>query len=156
MKSKLVILVQGHKIVVGLLAAAAIFGSVFAFAAALNVTTGTLQAGSDVTAADFQCDTDGVTPTYDTTFSGGLYKADSVTITKIGGDAATYAAATDNPCYGKKIAVTLLSGSTTVGSGSGTVAVTGTGHKSETFSVTAASAHDIDGVHVVINDGTTS
>ena len=156
MKNKLANLIHGHKVTAGILAAAAIFGSVFAFAAALNVTAGTLQAGSDVTAADFQCDTDGVTPTYDTTFSGGLYKVDSVTVSKIGGDGATYSAASDNPCYGKKIAVTLLSGSTAVGTGSGTVAVAAAGHKSETFSVTASSAHDIDGVHVVINDGTSS
>jgi len=156
MKNKLKILARGHKLVVAVAAAMTIFGSVYAFAAALGVTSGTLQAGADVTAADFQCDTDGVTPTYDTTFTGGAYKVDQVVITKIGGDSATYSAATDNPCYGKKIAITLLSGSTVVGSGTSTIAVSAAGHKTETFSVSASSAHDIDGVHVVINDGTTS
>lgn len=156
MKRKLKHLARAHALVAGIAAAVVVFGSVYAFAAALGVTSGTLQAGSDVTAADFQCDTDGVTPTYDTTFSGGMYKADKVIVTKIGGDSATYANATDNPCYGKTIAITLLSGSTVVGSGTSTIAVAATGHKSETFNVTASSAHDIDGVHVVINDGTTS
>ena len=156
MKRKLALFARAHRLAVAMGAAVMIFGSVYAFAAALGVTSGTLQAGSDVTAADFQCDTDGITPTYNTTFSGGMYKADQVTVTKIGGDSATYANATDNPCYGKKIAITLLSGSTVVGSGNGTIAVSASGHKSETFSVSASSAQAIDGVHVVINDGTTS
>jgi hypothetical protein len=156
MTKKLRILAKSHRMIVAMVATAAIFGSVYAFAAALGVTSGTLQAGADVTATDFQCDTDGVTPTYDTTFTGGAYKVDQVVVTKIGGDGATYAAATDNPCYGKKIAITLLSGSTVVGNGSATIAVSAAGHKTETFSVSASSAHDIDGVHVVINDGTTS
>jgi hypothetical protein len=154
--TKLKQLARAHAVLVGIFAAVVVFGSVYAFAAALGVTSGVLQAGSDVTAADFQCDTDGVMPTYDTTFSGGMYKADKVVLTKIGGDGATYANATDNPCYGKTVAVTLLAGSTVVGSGSGTISVAAAGHKSETFNVTASSAHDIDGVHVVINDGTTS
>jgi hypothetical protein len=156
MKKQLKILVRGHKLVVAICAAVAIFGSVYAFAAALGVTTGTLQAGSDVTATDFQCDTDGVTPTYNTAFTSGAYKVDQVNVTKIGGDSATYAAATDNPCYGKKIAITLLSGSTVVGSGTSTIALAASGHKTETFSVSASSASAIDGIHVVINDGTTS
>jgi hypothetical protein len=154
--TKLKQLARGHVVLVGLVAAVAVFGSVYAFAAALGVTSGVLQAGSDVTAADFQCDIDGVVPTYDTTFTGGMYKADKVVVTKIGGDGATYANATDNPCYGKTIAVTLLAGSTVVGTGSGTIAVAASGHKTETFNVSASSAHDIDGIHVVINDGTTS
>jgi hypothetical protein len=149
-------LARGHAVLFGIAAAIAVFGSVYAFAAALGVTSGVLQAGSDVNAADFQCDTDGVLPTYNTTFSRGMYKVDKVTVTEIGGDSATYANATDNPCYGKTIAVTLLAGSTSVGSGNGTIAVAAAGHKSETFNVSASSAHDIDGVHVVINDGTTS
>src|SRR4051812_39841824 len=156
MKKKLSLFAQAHKLAAGIGVAVILFGSVYAFAAALGVSSGTLQAGSDVTAADFQCDTDGVVPTYNSTFTGGAYKVDQVTVTKIGGDSATYAAATDNPCYGKKVAISLLSGSTVVGSGSGTIAVSASGHKSESFSVTASSAHDIDGVHVVINDGTTS
>jgi hypothetical protein len=156
MKKQLKRIMRRHKVVLGIVAAIVVFGSVFAFAAALGVTSGILQAGSDVTAADFKCDTDGVTPTYDTTFSSGEYKVDQVVITKIGGDSATYTNATDNPCYGKKMAVTLLAGSTVVGSGSTTIAVAAAGHKTETFNVSASSAHDIDGVNVVINDGTTS
>ena len=156
MTNKLRTLAKGHKMIVATVATVAIFGSVYAFAAALGVTTGTLQAGADVTATDFQCDTDGVTPTYNTTFSGGAYKVDQVVVTKIGGDSATYTLATDNPCYGKKIAITLLSGSTVVGNGSTTIAVAAAGHKTESFSVSASSAQAIDGIHVVINDGTTS
>ena len=156
MKKQLKILVRGHKMIVAVCAAVAIFGSVYAFAAALGVTSGTLQAGADVIAADFQCDTDGVTPTYNTAFTGGSYKVDQVVVTKIGGDAATYALATDNPCYGKKIGITLLSGSTVVGNGTSTMALAAAGHKTETFSVSASSAQAIDGIHVVINDGTTS
>jgi hypothetical protein len=156
MKKHVRSIMRRHKVLVGIVAALVVFGSVFAFAAALGVTSGILQSGSDVTAADFKCDTDGVVTTYDSTFSSGEYKVDQVVVTKIGGDSATYSAATDNPCYGKKMAVTLLAGSTVVGSGNTTIAVSAAGHKTETFNVTASSVHDIDGIHVVINDGTTS
>jgi hypothetical protein len=156
MKKTMQSFTRRHRALTGIAAAVVVFASIYAFAAALGVTSGVLQAGSDVTAADFKCDTDGITPTYDTTFSGGEYKVDQVIVTRIGGDSATYANATDNPCYGKKIAITLLSGSTVVGSGNATIGVAAPGHKSETFNVSASSAHDIDGVHVVINDGTTS
>jgi hypothetical protein len=149
---------RGSRLVVGLAASSIVFGTAFAFASALGVGTGTLQAGADTTAGDFKCDTDGVKTTYNTTFSGGAYTVSSVSVDNLGGDATTYAG--NNPCNGKKVAVTLLSGSTVVGSGNTTISLTGNGH-SQSVSVTVASgqslaASGIDGVNVVINDGTTS
>jgi hypothetical protein len=147
-----------HRVLAGLLFAAVAFSTAYAFASALGVGTGTLQAGADTTATDFKCDTDGIRTTYNTTFSGGTYVVSSVSVDNLGGDSTTYTG--NNPCNGKKVAVTLLSGSTAVGSGSTTIALTGNGH-SQSVSVTVASgqslaAGGIDGVNVVINDGTTS
>ena len=149
---------RNHRALAGLVFAVIAFSTVYAFASALGVGTGTLQAGADTTAADFKCDTDGVRTTYNTTFSGGTYVVSSVSVDNLGGDSTTYTG--NNPCNGKKIAVTVLSGSTAVGSGSTTISLTGNGH-SQSVSVTVASgqslaASGIDGVNVVINDGTTS
>jgi len=149
---------RNHRALAGLVFAAIAFSTAYAFASALGVGTGTLQAGADTTAADFKCDTDGVRTTYNTTFSGGTYVVSSVSVDNLGGDSTTYTG--NNPCNGKKIAVTMLSGSTAVGSGSTTIALTGNGH-SQSVSVTVASgqslaASGIDGVNVVVNDGTTS
>ena len=151
-------LIRRHRLLVALAVAATTFGTAYAFAAALSVGTGTLQAGADTTAADFKCDTDGIKTTYTTTFSGGTYVVSSVSVDNLGGDSTTYTG--NNPCNGKKLAVTLLSGSTVVGSGNGTISLTGNGH-SQSVTVTAASgqslaASGVDGVNVVINDGTTS
>jgi hypothetical protein len=145
-------------VLAGLVFAAAVFATVYAFASGLGVATGTLQAGSDTTAADFKCDTDGVKTTYNTTFSSGAYVVSSVSVDNLGGDTTIYSG--NNPCNGKKLAVTLLSGSTLVGSGNATMSLAGNGH-SQSVGVTAApsqslAASGIDGVHVVINDGTTS
>jgi hypothetical protein len=151
-------LVRRHRFLAALVIASTVFGTAYAFAAALSVGTGTLQAGADSTAADFKCDTDGVKTSYGTTFSSGAYVVSSVSVDNLGGDSTTYTG--NNPCNGKKLAVTLLSGSTVVGSGNGTISLTGNGH-SQSVTVTAASgqslaASGIDGVNVVINDGTTS
>ena len=126
--------------------------------ARLESGPGTLQAGADTTAADFKCDTDGIRTTYNTTFSGGTYVVSSVSVDNLGGDSTTYTG--NNPCNSKKLAVTLLSGSTAVGAGSTTISLTGNGH-SQSVPVTVSSgqslaASGIDGVNVVINDGTTS
>jgi hypothetical protein len=147
-----------HRVLTGLGVAVAVFGSTYAFASALGVGTGTLQAGADTTATDFKCDTDGIKTTYNTTFSGGTYVVSSVSVDNLGGDSTTYSG--NNPCNGKKVAVTLLSGSTVVGSGTTTVSLTGNGH-SQSVTVTVASgqslaASGIDGVNVVLNDGTSS
>jgi hypothetical protein len=147
-----------RRLLTGLLVAATVFATSYAFATALGVGTGTLQAGADTTAADFKCDTDGVKTTYNTTFSGGTYVVSSVSVDNLGGDSTTYTG--NNPCNGKKIAVTLLTGSTPVGSGNTTISLTGNGH-SQSVSVTVSSGQSlavsgIDGVNVVINDGTTS
>jgi hypothetical protein len=150
--------VRHHRLLAGLVVAATVFATTYAFAAALGVGTGTLQAGADTTAADFKCDTDGIRTTYNTTFSGGTYVVSSVSVDNLGGDATTYTG--NNPCNSKKVAVTLLAGSTVVGSGSTTISLTGNGH-SQSVTVTVASGQSlavsgIDGVNVVINDGTTS
>jgi hypothetical protein len=150
--------VRHHRVLAGLVVAATVFATVFAFATALGVGTGTLQAGSDTTVADFKCDTDGVKTTYNTTFSSGTYVVSSVSVDNLGGDSTTYNG--NNPCNGKKLAVTLVSGSTVVGSGNTTISLTGNGH-SQSVAVTAAPSQSlavsgVDGVHVVINDGTTS
>lgn len=147
-----------NRLVVGLGVSAVVFTTAFAFASALGVGTGTLQAGADTTAGDFKCDTDGVKTTYNTTFSSGAYVVSSVSVDNLGGDSTTYTG--NNPCNGKKIAVTLLNGTTVVGSGNTTISLTGNGH-SQSVTVTVASgqslaASGIDGVNVVINDGTTS
>jgi hypothetical protein len=147
-----------HRLIVGVAVAATVFATAYAFASALSVGTGTLQAGSDATSADFKCDTDGIRTTYNTTFSSGAYVVSSVSVDNLGGDSTTYTG--NNPCNAKKIAVTLLSGSTVVGSGNTTTSLTGNGH-SQLVSVTVASGQSlavsgIDGVNVVINDGTTS
>ena len=158
MRAKLKRTVQHHRLLAGLIVAIAVFATSYAFAAALGVGTGTLQAGSDTTAGDFKCDTDGIKTTYNTTFSGGTYVVSSVSVDNLGGDATTYTG--NNPCNGKKVAVTLLAASTPVGSGNTTISLTGNGH-SQSVSVTVAggqslAASSIDGVNVVINDGTTS
>jgi hypothetical protein len=146
------------RVFVGIAVSSLVFATAFAFASALGVGTGTLQAGADTTAGDFKCDTDGVKATYNTTFSGGAYVVSSVSVDNLGGDSTTYTG--NNPCNGKKLAVALLNGSTAVGSGNTTISLTGNGH-SQSVSVTVASgqslaASGIDGVNVVINDGTTS
>jgi hypothetical protein len=158
MSSKLRNVIRRHRLLAGLLVSACVFATSFAFASALGVTSGILQAGADTTAADFKCDTDGVKATYNTGFSSGSYVVLSVSVDNLGGDATTYSG--NNPCNGKKIAVTLLSGSTVVGSGNTTISLTGNGH-SQTVAVTVASGQSlavsgIDGVNVVINDGTVS
>jgi hypothetical protein len=150
--------VRHHRLLAGLVVAAVVFATSYAFAAALGVGTGTLQAGADTTAGDFKCDTDGVKTTYNTSFTGGTYVVSSVSVDNLGGDGTTYTG--NNPCNGKKVAVTLLSGSTAVGSGNTTISLTGNGH-SQSVTVTVASGQSlavsgIDGVNVVINDGTTS
>ena len=149
---------RNHRALAGLLFAAVAFSTAYAFASALGVGAGTLQAGADTTASDFKCDTDGIRTTYNTTFSGGTYVVSSVSVDNLGGDSTTYTG--NNPCNGKKLAVTLLSGSTAVGAGTTTISLTGNGH-SQSVSVTVKSgqslaASGIDGVNVVINDGTTS
>jgi hypothetical protein len=150
--------IRHHRLLAGMVVAATVFATTYAFAAALGVGTGTLQAGADTTAADFKCDTDGVRTTYNTTFSGGTYVVSSVSVDNLGGDSTTYTG--NNPCNNKKLAVTLLAGSTAVGSGSATISLTGNGH-SQSLAVTVAAGQSlavsgIDGVNVVINDGTTS
>jgi hypothetical protein len=150
--------IRHHRLLAGLVVAITVFATTYAFAAALGVGTGTLQAGADTTAADFKCDTDGVKTTYNTTFTGGTYVVSSVSVDNLGGDATTYTG--NNPCNGKKVAVTLLAGSTAVGAGNATISLTGNGH-SQSVAVTVAGGQSlavsaIDGVNVVINDGTTS
>lgn len=158
MAARLMKALRNHRALAGLLFASVAFSTAYAFASALGVGTGTLQAGADTTAADFKCDTDGIRTTYNTTFSGGTYVVSSVSVDNLGGDSTTYTG--NNPCNSKKLAVTLLSAGTAVGAGSTTISLTGNGH-SQSVPVTVNSgqslaASGIDGVNVVINDGTTS
>ena len=96
----------------GLLAAAVgvcVFAAVLASAASLTVDGGDLGAGNDLVAS---CDTDGVSTSFVTTYTGGTgYTVTSVTVSGI-------AAA----CDGENISVTLTDGSdVSLGSGSGSV-----------------------------------
>ena len=84
------------RMAVALAVAAIVFGSVFAVAASLGVTSDTLGAGG---ASVVSCDTDGVTTSYSTVYDASIpgYKVTTVTVNGIDGTA----------CLGKTMKVTL-------------------------------------------------
>jgi hypothetical protein len=81
-----------RRLVIVLVAATAVFGAVFAFAASLGVSSASLGAGDAVVSS---CDTNGVSASYSTTYSSG-YKVSAITVSGI-------AAA----CDGKTVSATL-------------------------------------------------
>ncbi|HUG48291.1 MAG TPA: hypothetical protein VMP67_07735 [Candidatus Limnocylindria bacterium] len=88
---------QKERITISAIVAIAVFSIIYAVAASLNVSAGTLGAGSsDVTS----CDSDGVATTFATTFSSSLggYKVTTVSVTGV-----------DTPaCDGRTLKVTLF------------------------------------------------
>lgn len=88
------------RLLVTVLATGIVFSTAFAAAASLDVSAGSLGAGSSAVTS---CDSNGVTTTYGTTFSASLagYKVTTVSVN----DIATPA------CAGKTMKVTLLDGS---------------------------------------------
>lgn len=128
------------KTILALTLALTIFGTVYGFAATLNVGANTLSAGNASVAS---CQASG-TPTgtysvaYDTTLAA--YKVSGVTVTNL-----------DAACAGKAISVTLTgsSGATNLGTATGTVPAGG-GSLAVTPSSTIAAA-SVSGVSVAIN-----
>ena len=88
---------QRTKVTISLIVSAAIFSVVFAVAASLDVTAGTLGAG---TSAVTSCDGNGVSTTYSTSFSASLADYQVTTVSVAG--VATPA------CDGRTMKVTLL------------------------------------------------
>jgi hypothetical protein len=74
-----VLLLLKRKLVLAVLAAVAVGAGAYAFAATLNVTSGSLSAGS---AAILSCDTDGVTVNYSSSFdpTSSRYEVSSLTL----------------------------------------------------------------------------
>jgi hypothetical protein len=85
------------RVVIAVITALTVFATVFAVAASLNVTASTLGAGTGTVAS---CDTDGVTTSFDTTYSATAagYKVTTVHIAGI----------TTPACDGKTMKVTLV------------------------------------------------
>lgn len=127
------------RILLALFAGAAVFGSAFAFAAALGLGTHNLAAGDEVVSS---CDTDGVVATYDAdytdtaVFSG--YTVTSVTVTGI-----------DAACEGHTVGVTLTAtDGTNLGDATGPADASG----SVVLAMPAdVSAEAVEGVHAVIH-----
>jgi hypothetical protein len=86
-----------NRLIVALIVGVTVFATVFALAASLNVTASTLGAGTGTVAS---CDTDGVTTSFDTSYSATAagYR---VTIVHING-------ITTPACDGKTMKVTLV------------------------------------------------
>lgn len=109
-----------NKLLIALLAGGVIFGGVFALAAGLDVSSQSLQSGTD----SVICDTDeAVDVSYNVSFSTEVddYVVDSITVDGI-----------DGACAGETVAVTIVtdSGATTydaTADGSGSVEITTTG-----------------------------
>ncbi len=118
------------------LAIVGVAGLSMASAAQLNVTSDTVAAGVDTITA---CDADGVTVTYGTTFSGGVYEVSSVTI----------AGVDDTNCDGRTLDFTLLDvTNAAIGSGTATIA---SGTTSYTIGSLTTSAEALTGIAVVIH-----
>jgi len=134
---------RGNKrLIIGLAVGVAVFAAVFGMAATLGgITTDTLGAEDQVVAA---CDTDGVTTSYDTAYSGtgtAGYKVDSVTLGSLA-----------QACQGLDFEVTLSGGTAQSVSGTlpSTLSVEGTDSYVVEFDETKL-AEEVTGVHVVIS-----
>ena len=134
---------RGNKrLIIGLAVGVAVFAAVFGMAASLGgITTGTLGADDQVVAA---CDTDGITTSYATAYSGtgtAGYKVDSVTLGSIA-----------QACQGMDFEVTLSGGTAQSISGTlpSTLPLDGSGSYVLEFDETKL-AEEVTGVHVVIS-----
>jgi len=124
------------RIILALLVGAAVFSTVFAAAALLNVDAGVLQAGSDEV---LTCDADGVQVTYQDGWQSSL---DDFGIT------ATVVAGINAACNGRLVEVVLTDiGGNWLASGSGTF--TNPTNVTATMSPVVA-ARDVYDVHVII------
>ena len=127
---------------VALLVGAIMFGSIYALAASLTVTSATLGAGNTAVAA-CQSGTVNVTysgNTYGSTSPAG-YKTTTVTLNGLDETASA--------CGGKAVKVTLTGASNaSLGEGTGTLP-TGSGTTYD-LTISGVSASDVTGVHVLI------
>jgi len=124
------------RLIVALLVGGAIFGAVFAAAAALNVDAGFLQAGSDDTLV---CDADGVQIFYQDGWSSAL---DDFAITGV------VVAGIDDTCDGKLVEVVLTDvNGNWLASGATTIPVVGNATVDTSPDVLASAVYD---VHVII------
>lgn len=124
------------KLIIALMVGAMVFGTVFAVAASLGVTTNGLGAGNaDVTS----CDTNGVTTGYETSFVSGGYKVTEVNVTGVN----------DAACNGHTLGITLVnSGGTSIGTGTATITTGTSSYDVPIAAQPAASA--VEDVHAVI------
>jgi hypothetical protein len=130
-----------RRLILKVLAAATVFGAVFAMAATLGVSSETVGAGD---AAVASCDTDGVTTGYAPAWDAGDERYEVATVT-IKGIAAA--------CNGKAAKVTLTGSSgASLGEGTATLSVGGGDTTDDVTVAPAAAAADVTGVHVVIAD----
>jgi hypothetical protein len=126
-----------QRLVVPVIAGVAVFGTVSAFAASLNLGSGTLGSDEAVVAA---CDaTTQIRATYDTVFLGGAYVVDEVTLSS------------PVACEGLAVKVTLTDGGVSLGEVTGTVAAGSTVLPVPTAApATPVLASAVDGVAVVV------
>jgi hypothetical protein len=120
------------RLIIALAVGGAIFAATLGLAASLNVSSGTLGAGTDTVAA---CQTNPVGVNYTPTFAAS-YEATSVDLSGL-----------EATCNGKSFKVTLTGAGGSLGEATGTLPASGTTH-SESFS--GVSAEAVTGVHVTI------
>lgn len=121
-----------------LVAGALTFGTVYGFAASLNLTTDSLGAAQSVVAA---CQSGSLTATYTVTYSAAEpgYRVGAVTVTGL-----------ESGCYSKAYKITLAdSGDSSLGEATGTTPASGTSFNA-TFSP-AVGAAAVEGISVVIS-----
>jgi hypothetical protein len=128
------------RFLIGALALATVFATVFGLAATLTVNANELGAGSDAVGS---CDADGVTTSYANSWDTGdkRYEVTSVTVTGI-----------HNNCDGMTLKVALAdSANVNLGDGSVTVPTDGAAFTATVSALsTAPSAAAVENVHVVI------
>jgi hypothetical protein len=131
------------RVVLALVAGGMVFAAVFAFAAALNITAGNLQAGNQTVGS---CDADGISTTYSTTYDSSIpgYKFNGVTVSGIAAG-----------CDGKTVSVTLTgSSNSSLASGSKSFSSAGSNTQVVFASVDLSaqpSAASVTGISAVIS-----
>lgn len=114
------------------------FAATFGLAASLNVSSGTLGAGTSAVAA---CQSGTIDVTYAPQYSASIPGYEATTVTLNGLDT------TASACGGKAYKLTLTNGSTSLGEYTGTVPSSGT---TATMTASGVSASSVTGVHLTI------
>lgn len=126
------------RISIGLIVGTAVFAAVFGMAAALDVSTDTLGAGTDDVVS---CDTDGINVAYTPVWGTGQYEVETITVSGINATA----------CAGHDLSVTVLDSSGAVVGSELTFTLPATGASTtKAFSGLTLPAEDVEDVHAVL------